>query len=827
MSSDKDKSEDATPSFEKTSAKIGGQDEKGKVGPDNDFNFSDIPILGSKGDKDKKVSFSFDSKKNIKPQPKEQGLSSFEAILRDQINQPKEKAKEKDTEKENTGDSNKDKVYHFHKAEKKFSVIPKDESHQNGADDSQSKWDNIASGKKSGSKLPVSAKTMIIISVAVVAVLGVFSFFLLKSKTPPPQGAQTARTAKTDPKAEEKAKRLASLEEKLAYADAARKESKFDDALKTYQSLMNEGWNEKEPAIFFGAAECNENMSLDDEAVSNYIKAIDAGWKDNAQPYVRISKLLNKSSKYSDSITYLKKARDAFPSDTFIGAQLAESYYLAGQIEMAVTELKKSNRNDLSLDMLKLFAQVRQKNNESDQARDLYAYGMKKFNDLDCFTASAALSENPQDKIEIMTQAVGVADDKRKGETIMHLAELLVQAGRKDDASKQLDKISLDQLKPESATIFLKMLVNFGNLQKFSSEYRKATESYPKNFGMHRTVFEALIENGMDMLALDTYREWWNPAKEDPVGGYFYAKSLRIIATRSPDAVNENPIPVYRKVTELNSQFPEALLELGHLYTMGRNWTDAEHAYSECVRIKPDDRNARNLLAMTKERAGKGEEAIAEYEKYIETLNLAPEEKAAELIDLAQKLEKSGRAEKYLAELGKNPKRADAHRVQTMKFKLIYGKPNDEDFADPYPKAGRKFHVYYLLSKGRNNEILLMPVPPDEFPDFWKLFILWKNDKPGWQDGMEELIAKNKGEKDATYRIIADIWNGKTSPDDARKLLTKVHPDNEPLFFLMLAEKYRKDKIESKAKVCYLKALSERQTPLAPVIDFYSQIPIK
>jgi hypothetical protein len=119
-----------------------------------------------------------------------------------------------------------------------------------------------------------------------------------------------------------------------------------------------------------------------------------------------------------------------------------------------------------------------------------------------------------------------------------------------------------------------------------------------------------------------------------------------------------------------------------------------------------------------------------------------------------------------------------------------------------------------------------MTVPPDEFPDFWKLFILWKNDKSGWKDGMDELIARNKSAKDATYKIIADVWNGKTSPDDARKLINKIHPDNEPLFFLMLAEKYKKDKNAIKAKLCY-KAASKSQNPLVCVIDYYSKIQIK
>ncbi len=814
MSSDKEKSKDSAFSFDKTPSKIGGESETGKPSEGNDFNFSDIPILGNtggKGDKDKKVSFSFDAKKSTTPQEKEVGLSSYEAILRDQLNNSEEKGKDKNP------------------------IIPENESYQTETDPPQSKWDKIASCRKYGFKLTKSVKVRIIaaILVAIVAATGVFAFFLLKSKPQPEQIPQIAgktppagKTAKPDPVAEENARRLAALEKKLADADAARKDSKFNDALQIYQSLMTEGWKEKEPQILLCIAECHENMSKDDEAVSYYVKCIDTGWKENVHPYVKLSKLLNKKQKYPDSVKYLERAKETFPADTSLSTQLASSYCLNAQADKAAAELKKANKSDLSLDMIKTFGSVLQKNNEKEQARELYIYGMKKFRDLDCFMGAANLSDKPQDKIDIMTQAAGVVDESVKTTAIMFLAELLMQNGKKEEMAKQLDKISIDKLKTESATDFLKMLLSCGNLVKFTQEYKKAMALYPKDFAMHRTIFENLIENGQEILALDSYNEWWT-AKGDPVAGYLYARTLGLFSYRSIDATHEDAIPIYKKVTDMNPLFFEAFLELGYLYTMERSLENAEHSYSECVRIKPDDRNARHLLAFAKERTGKGEEAVDEYEKYLRTLNLQPEEIAAVLIELAQKLEKPEYARKYLEDLGKNPKYADEHKVQTIKFKLIYGKPNDNDFADPYPKAARKFHEYFLLSKGRNNDVLLMPIPPDEFPDFWKLFILWKNNKPGWQEGMNTLITKNKNEKDATYKIIADMWNGKKSPDEARKFLNKVHPDNEPLFLLMLAEKYRRDNVASKAKVCYQKAASERRNPLVTVIDFYAQIPIK
>ncbi|MFZ2655931.1 MAG: hypothetical protein WAX69_13455 [Victivallales bacterium] len=771
MSSEK---KDSGFSFENTPNKIGGDSKGGE-----DFSFTDIPVLGNI-EKEKKSVFSFDRKKHEKQKEEHAGADSTKEDLQPDMFQ--------------------------------------------GQGQAQENWDKIAIKKKFSLKLKLSPKILMIAAVAVgVVVIGGISAFVLlkpKEKAQPDGQASATKSGNKDPKAEAEAKRVAELEKKLAAAAAALKESKFKEALKLYQTLLTESWKEKELVLVFGEAECYENLKQDDDALKDYQKCIDLGWKENPQPYLRSARMLAKKEKNDEVVKFLEKAREGFPADIAVGTQLALAYMASGQPDKAAAEFKKLNKSDLSLENLKIYCSILLKKQEKEQAKELYAYASKKFKDLDCFMSAAQLSEKLQDKIDLLTQALGVLEEKKKSIAIMYLTELLMQAGKKDEAAKQLDKVNLGELNPEKVSDFLKLLVTSGNLVKFKTEYKKAIDLFPKDFLLHQTIFDALMENGQDNLALETYSEWWSQKSNDYIAGYFYAKSLGVM----PDEA----VPVYRKVTELNPAFFEAFYELAYFYTLKRDFQNAEEAYSQCVRLKPGDRNLHQLLAYARIMNGKGEEGLDEYEKLLAGQNLSTEEKAAELIGLAFRLPTPARAGKYLNELKGIPKFAEEYKSQSLKLKLVYGKLEDEDFANTYPKSARKYHEYYLLSKGRFNEVLLMTVPPDEFPDFWKLFILWRNDKPGWQEGMDALLAKNKGRKDSLYGIIDSIWSGKLAPDDAKKHLEKIHPDNEALFYLILAEKFRKDKAPPvKAKVLYQKAATDRQNPIFCIIEFMAKQPVR
>ncbi len=774
-------------SFDNTPSKIGG-DSKGE-----DFTFTDIPVLGKQELEKKKGVFSFDRSKQEKP--KEEHRASYESAQKEQGGQPQGAGAEPEP------------------------------SYSQDQAQPQGKWDSIAIKKKFSFKFKLNFKMLIIAGAVLAAVVsaGAVAFVLMKPKPAASAAgavkpAPGAKPGKADPKAEEEAKRIAALEKKLAEAAAALKDSKFKDALKLYQSLLTESWKDKELVLLYGEAECCEGLKQDDDALKGYQKCIDGGWKENPQPFLKASRILAAKGNKDESVKFLEKARVLFPSDLALGNQLALAYNAAGQFDKAAAEFKKISKTDLSLDNLKLYCSILLKKQDKEQARELYAYASKKFRDLDCFMSAAALMDKPQERIDLMNQALTVIDEKVKSIAIMYLAELLTQTGKKDDASKQLDKINLGDLKPDQIQSFLKMLVNCGNQVKFKTEYKKAIDLFPKDFFLHREMFETMMDNGQAKLALDTFSEWWISKSSDYVAGYFYAKSL---GTMPDEAVS-----ILKKVVDLNPAFFEAFYDLAYFYTLKRDFQGAETAYGECARLKPGDKDVQQQLAFARLRNGKGDEAIASYEKFLEGQDFSAEDRAVELLNLSFRLPAPEKAAKYIEVLKENPRCADELKAQTMRYKLIYGKPTDDDFAEPYPKSGRKYHEFYLLSKGRTNEVLRMTVPPDEFPDFWKLFILWRGDKPGWQEGMDALAAKNKDRKDAMYAILPQLWNGKLSADDARKNFDKIHPDDEAFFNLMLAERYRKDRSAVKAKVSYQKAASEKQNPISGIADFLSKQPI-
>ncbi|GEM_PF-5273532 len=754
-------------SFENTPGKIGGDSQE-------EFNFSDIPVLGQ-SEKDKKGGFSFEQKKS------------------DQQPIPYDALKEQP---------------------------PPGAAGQPEGSAGGSKWDKIAIKKKFSFKFNFSPKMMMIAGAVVLVVVGGVVFLTMKSKSGASGGSTAqggAKPGKKDPKAEEEARRIAELEKRLADAATMLKDGKFKEALKAYQLLQTESWKDKELALVFGESECYDGLKQDDDAIKGYMKCIDGGWKENSTPYSKAAKILFKKEKGAEALKYLEKGRELFPTESPLGIQLAQAYYNMGQIDKAAAEFKKIEKSTLPLDMLKFYCSILMKKQEKDQAREMYIYGSKKFRDIDCFMSAAELSEKTQDKIDIMNQALANVEESKKSSAIMFLSELLMQTGKKDEAGKQLDKINIGSLKQEKVVDFLKMLVASGNFTKFKTEYKKAIELFPKDQAMHQAVYDSLVENGQDKLAFEIYSDWWS-SKGDSCAGFLYAKSLGAM----PDEV----IEIYNKLIKKNPDFFEALYELGYFYMLKRDWAKSEKAYADCVRLKPKDRNLNQLLAIAKIRNGKGEEAISEYDKFLTGLGLSEEDKAMDLVNLASMLTSSAPMEKYLNVLKNSSKYANEYKVQFLKYKLIHGKASESDFSGEYPKGARIYHEYYLLSKGKTNDVLLMTVPPDEFPDFWKIFIMWRSDMSGWQDLMDALIAKNKGRNDATYGIIAALWNGKLSADDAKKYVEKIHPDNETLFYFMLAERYRKDKVPIKAKVSYQRAISDKMNPISAIAERYSRQPI-
>jgi tetratricopeptide (TPR) repeat protein len=145
------------------------------------------------------------------------------------------------------------------------------------------------------------------------------------------------------------------------------------------------------------------------------------------------------------------------------------------------------------------------------------------------------------------------------------------------------------------------------------------------------------------------------------------------------------------------------------------------------------------------------------------------------------------------------------------------------DFKDYYPSNIREFHIIYLLSNGRNKKVKLLPTPPKDFPDFWKVFLGWKANNHDWKLNAIKLEKKYKDGKNRIKSIIARLWLERITPEEAVEKLNEINPEDEALFYFSIAEYYRKLKKKKLAKEYYKKALKPPGNIYKSLIKYYRE----
>ena len=229
------------------------------------------------------------------------------------------------------------------------------------------------------------------------------------------------------------------------------------------------------------------------------------------------------------------------------------------------------------------------------------------------------------------------------------------------------------------------------------------------------------------------------------------------------------------------------------------------------------------MLALSKVKGGKGETAMAQYEKFVSSLKVPESEKDLMRLKIAQNLQSPEESLKYLSKISQVPDLRNEWRLFDIRHKLIYGGISDIDFTDGYGGPIRDYYIYYLMSQGRFKNILTLMTPPEDFPEFWKVFVCWKQNIASWKEQCELLIEKHKNNPDPLIPVAASIMLGKITPDEARSLLKRLPPEDEPFLLLVLAESYMKSNNKLKAKVCFALAARDKTNPLLPVINFFKQ----
>jgi hypothetical protein len=217
-----------------------------------------------------------------------------------------------------------------------------------------------------------------------------------------------------------------------------------------------------------------------------------------------------------------------------------------------------------------------------------------------------------------------------------------------------------------------------------------------------------------------------------------------------------------------------------------------------------------------------GTSALRAYEEYLVRLEVPRAEALPELLTLSQFLPTSASAEALLAEMAGLPEMADLYRRELIRTKLIYQQLTDQDFLGNYPRELRECHILYLLGQGRLGEILMMPTPKEDFPEFWKVFLCWRQGIDVWRDNALQLRAKHPD--DPLIEAATGLWLRTLTPDAAAAFLPRIPAEQKPVLVLMIAERYRTEGNRTKARIEFLRATRLAGiSPYTQVIRWFSE----
>ena len=87
----------------------------------------------------------------------------------------------------------------------------------------------------------------------------------------------------------------------------------------------------------------------------------------------------------------------------------------------------------------------------------------------------------------------------------------------------------------------------------------------------------------------------------------------------------------------------------------------------------------------------------------------------------------------YLKKAEKLDSLKEFTKRESIRMKLIYSSIKKSDFTDVNDPIIKKYYMIYLLGNGEYREIMSIPTKKEDFPDFWKVLVCWKQEIPSWR----------------------------------------------------------------------------------------------
>lgn len=733
---------------------------------DVDFTFSDIPILGS--EKDKKESFSFDQL----PDGEDASIASFEALLQETPDDTDEDVQSRTT----------------------IGI------------------DRVKSGRKAKEKKKL-IKKIIIASAAVVVLLmiagGVYLILANAAAKAKEKAAQLTPAQKQELKVKLLKEEIAQI---IVDGEKKFKAGKTQESLDIYESVLT--LDSTNPIAFTSIAKCYQSLGDNKKAQEYYKLALDDKRVD-AKPFVALAQILNKENNLSSVIELLQKGVLKFPEEKSLLIPLADAYYASGDENEALETYKKIPKASLQKKSLKSYAKLMQAESETD-AKKLFVYIANKFRDFDAYCSAADLSSDNDGKIQILGDAVAALKNSSNLDNAKFmLATVLVDNDENSKALELINEINVKKLDVKYCESLL------GLAQKASEKdvdikvlLKKLLAGHPKDLLLLIEIQQQLLESHGAKVVLTIFGDWWNKNQNNAIANFLYGNAF---------GSSSYGKKYFKKAVSINPKLYQANMALGKIAMNEKSWLEAEKAFLACFKSSKFSNEAHAYYALARLKNGKKSIAIDEYSAFLDTQGVAPSSKAVKLIPLALLLSSSTRADAYLSIIKSDPSLRKEYKKFVAKKELMFGGNNSAIFTGKKEGEFRKYYILYMLSKGKSKEILLMPTPPEEFPEFWKVFIAREKNLKMWKKGAQLLFEKNKNSSNITLKIILRLWLGKITIKEAEEKFSRIPFEEEALFYLILAEEYKRKGMKTKAKMKFIRAKKLDRNIYSSVVDYYSK----
>jgi len=742
---------------------------------DLDFTFSDIPVLGVK--KETKDAFSFDSLKD----DKENSSTSFETLLTETV----------------------------------FQDDLDDDSEQIALEEIRLKE---ANAKKRRRKRNI---IFFAVGIVLVVLVSIASFFFVQTDSQPAGMARRPTFSKKKLSEKEKKelelKRLKEKIEKiLAEANNHFNIQEFDEAQKLYSQIVE--LDPENSAALFGIAEClTENGKIKDAEIF-YKKSINSG-NASQNSYQKLADMYLKNNKMKERAEVLAKAYKAYPKNEYFAMDYAESLVKNGENEKALAVYQKIPRKVMSELALMNFADISTGFSKKN-ALEIYKYLGNKFLVFKAYEKAAALASSPQERASIFSMAVMAFSKAPQDIRIAFLdnakymkLEALADADNDKQASEILGDIDFLRLNSDflSQLVPIASKIKFKKLKKFTLDL---LELFPDNIDLHLKNQQYLIKNEPSKFVLDVYSEYWTKFPASPLANFLRGKAMQ----NSPSLAKK----YYSEAIRLQSDFSHARIELGILYLNEQKWQDAERLFKFSLKLDEQNQDLQRFYAIAKLKNNGKNDAVAQYADFLKSKKISEQKQAVELLPLALMLRKPDMTDQLLSKLEKSKKFHSEYKLfKAQRYLIFPGKQSDAFSGAPMRGKFREFCILDMLRRGKLKQVLMMPTPREEFPEFWKIFLARRKNLKSWKKSAEEFLKKPKNNTNTSLKLIVKLWLGQINVAAAEKKMDIIPFDKHALFLFMLADEYKRMKNHPKSTIRYRKAFAYDRNIYTDVIKYF------